>query len=323
MIRSAYLPYRRDCRTSLELPAQDDSFLGMQDIDMETYAITGITGKVGGVLARALLAAGQPVRAVVRDSKKGQAWAELGCEIAVAEMEDAEALTTAFRGAAGVFILPPPVFDPEPGFPEARAVISAVVEALTAARPARVVCLSTVGAQAAATNLLSQRTLMEEALATLPCPVTILRPAWFMENVAWDIDQARTEGTISSFLQPLDRPVPMVSTQDVGRVAAQLIHQRWTGFRVVELEGPRCVTQIEIAATLAGLLGRPVQAHAVPRDTWCELFTAQGMRNPVPRMRMLDGFNEGWITFEGAPGTVTRGTVDLETALATLVRQSP
>ena len=30
------------------------------------YAITGITGKVGGTLARTLLADGRPVRAVVR-----------------------------------------------------------------------------------------------------------------------------------------------------------------------------------------------------------------------------------------------------------------
>jgi predicted amino acid dehydrogenase len=37
------------------------------------YAITGITGKVGVTVARALLAAGQPVRAVVRDAKKGEA----------------------------------------------------------------------------------------------------------------------------------------------------------------------------------------------------------------------------------------------------------
>jgi nucleoside-diphosphate-sugar epimerase len=32
----------------------------------DLYAIAGITGKVGGVLARTLLAANQPVRAVVR-----------------------------------------------------------------------------------------------------------------------------------------------------------------------------------------------------------------------------------------------------------------
>ena len=41
------------------------------------YAITGVTGKVGGATARALLAAGQSVRAVVRNVdkvKSGGTW---------------------------------------------------------------------------------------------------------------------------------------------------------------------------------------------------------------------------------------------------------
>jgi NAD(P)H dehydrogenase (quinone) len=66
---------------------------------MEMYAITGITGKVGGEVARCLLAAGAPVRAVVRDAAKGAAWAALGCEVALAEMENAEQLAAAFAGA--------------------------------------------------------------------------------------------------------------------------------------------------------------------------------------------------------------------------------
>jgi NAD(P)H dehydrogenase (quinone) len=231
------------------------------------YAITGITGKVGGAVARALLSQGQPVRAVVRDAGKGRAWAELGCEVAVAEMEDAEALTRGFAGAAGVFVLPPPNFDPAPGFPEARAVISAVRQALVEARPARVVCLSTVGAQATQSNLLSQRTLMEEALATLPLPVTFLRPAWFLDNLSWDIAQAREQGVLSSFLQPLDRPVPMVATADVGRVAAELLRKDGTIERIVELEGPERVSPNAIATALSKALGRPVHAEAVPRET--------------------------------------------------------
>ena len=79
------------------------------------YAITGITGKVGGVAARTLLSAGQRVRAVVRDADKGRFWSDLGCEVAIEEMEDAEALTRAFTHVTGVFILPPSNFDPEPG----------------------------------------------------------------------------------------------------------------------------------------------------------------------------------------------------------------
>jgi hypothetical protein len=90
------------------------------------YAITGITGKVGGALARSLLADRRPVRAVIRDIEKGRFWASQGCEIARAEMQDPASLTAAFTGTDGVFILPPSEFDPAPGFPEARAVIAAV-----------------------------------------------------------------------------------------------------------------------------------------------------------------------------------------------------
>jgi NAD(P)H dehydrogenase (quinone) len=282
------------------------------------YAITGITGQVGGAAARHLLSLGLPVRAVVRDAAKGRLWSDQGCEVALADMEDAEALTRAFAGVAGAFVLPPSEFDPQPGFPEARAVIAAVRQALDAARPARVVCLSTVGAQAAQPNLLSQRTLMEEALAALPLPVSFLRPAWFLENLAWDIPQAREQGVLSSYLQPLERAVPMVATADVGRVAAQLLVQEGSVPRFVELEGPERLSQHDIAAALSTALGRPVRAEAVPRENWGAIFRAQGMRDPVPRIQMLDGFNEGWIAFEGGDATVRKGSVGVAQVLRAL-----
>jgi uncharacterized protein YbjT (DUF2867 family) len=286
------------------------------------YAITGITGKVGGAVARTLLAAGQPVRAVVRDAARARSWAELGCEVVTADMDDAATLTAAFEGTQGVFILPPSEFDPSPGFPEARAVIDAVRGALQSAAPGKVVCLSTIGAQATETNLLTQRTLMEQALSTLPMPVAFLRPGWFMENAAWDVAPARDTGTIPSFLQPLDKPVPMVATADVGRVAGQLLLEVWRGVRVVELEGPQRVTPIDIADTFARILGHAVVAEVVQRDTWDALFRSQGMKEPLPRMRMLDGFNEGWIAFEGEEADIVKGEVELETVLRGLVLQA-
>lgn len=283
------------------------------------HAITGITGKVGGAVARTLLAAGQPIRAVVRDAAKGRSWAAKGCEVALAEMEDAPALAAAFSEVEGVFILPPPVFDPSPGFPEARAVITAVKKALETARARRVVCLSTVGAQARQTNLLTQRTLLEQALRELTIPVTFLRPAWFMENFAWDVASARDSGVIASFLQPLGKPVPMIATADVGRVAAEIIQEDWTGCRVVELEAPHRITPNEAAATFARLLGRPVRAEAVPRESWASLFKSQGMKHPTPRIQMLDGFNQGWIEFEHAEVGSMKGRVTLDAVLGGLI----
>jgi NAD(P)H dehydrogenase (quinone) len=286
------------------------------------YAITGVTGKVGGSAARALLAARQPVRAVLRDSSKAGPWRELGCEVAYAEMEDADALAEAFAGTKAAFILPPSCFDPQPGFPEAKAVIDAVDAALRRANPARVVCLSTVGAQASQQNLLTQRTLIEERLRKLPMPVGFLRPAWFLDNIAWDIAPAREQGLLHGFLQPLDRPVPMVATGDVGRVAAEMLQQEWTGARIVEVEGPERITQLRIAQELETALKRPVRVEAVPRESWDSLFRAQGMRDPGPRIRMLDGFNEGWITFEGTQGAVKRGSIGIADVVAALAMSS-
>jgi uncharacterized protein YbjT (DUF2867 family) len=283
------------------------------------YVITGITGRVGGAVARALLEAGQPVRAVVRDAAKGGAWAERGCEVAIAAMDDAVALAKAFTGAEGVFVLPPPCFDPAPGFPEARAVVAAARAALETARPERVAWLSTVGAQARQPNLLSQHGLMEAALEGLDLPLTILRPAWFLDNVEWDVAPAREEGVIGGFLQPLDRAIPMVAAADVGRVAAELLGQPWSGRRIVELQGPRSISPNDIAAAFARALGRDVRTETVPRETWGALFRSQGMADPQPRIQMLDGFNEGWLTFETPEHEVRRGDTDLDAVVRALV----
>jgi NAD(P)H dehydrogenase (quinone) len=286
------------------------------------YAITGITGKVGGELAQTLLAGGQVIRAVVRDAKKGEEWAALGCELAIAEMEDASALTAAFTGATAAFILPPPEFDPEPGYPEVQAVIDNIVKALTAAKPTKVLCLSTIGADAVQDNLLSQRTMMEAALRELRMPLTVLRPAWFIDNAAWDVVSARETGLMHSFLQPMDKAFPMVAAKDVGRVAADLIQQDWTGIRLVELEGPSRVSPDGLASAFAHVIGTPVRAVPVPRESWDQLFRLQGMKNPEPRMRMLDGFNEGWIEFQDGGRKAIKGHTTAVEVIADLLART-
>jgi NAD(P)H dehydrogenase (quinone) len=179
------------------------------------FAITGITGRVGGEVARNLLAGNQPVRAVVRDLRKGEPWAQLGCDLVRADINDVGALTSAFKGVESVFVLVPPNFDPSPDFHEARATAATLKSAIEAALPGRVVYLSTIGAQATQSNLLTQHTIIEQVLGELSIPITFLRPGWFIENCSWDIASATNDGVISSFLQPIDKPVPMVATADV------------------------------------------------------------------------------------------------------------
>jgi hypothetical protein len=43
------------------------------------------------------------------------------------------------------------------------------------------------------------------------------------------------------------------------------------------------------------------------------------MRDPIPRIQMLDGFNEGWIKFEGGGAGLVKGKVRLLEVIRKLV----
>jgi NAD(P)H dehydrogenase (quinone) len=282
------------------------------------FAITGVTGKVGGAVARSLLAQGHKIRAVVRDAGKGRSWSAQGCDVSIASVEDATSLTKAFYGVEGVFLMTPPNYDPEPGFPETHRAAAAIRQAIESSRPGKVVFLSTVGAHVAEHNLLNNSRITEDMLRTTSIPTAFLRAAWFMENAAWDVEAAR-KGVIPSFLQPLDHRIPMVAAGDIARTAAELLGEAWTGVRIVELEGPRRYSANDIAAGFAVALQRPVQAEVVPHDQWETLFRSQGMKQPTPRIRMIDGFNEGWIDFESGEANSRKERTTLESVLRSLV----
>src|ERR1700677_3921698 len=169
------------------------------------FAVTGITGRVGGAVASTLLAKGCGVRAVVRDANKAGSWAKQGCEIAVADMYVAKSLETAFHNAEGVFLMLPAYFDPSPDFRESRAAISASRSALSEANPPKIVCLSTIGAQSARPNLLGQLRILEQELSTLFLFFIFLWFLLFIDIFSLDIPPARETGVVPSFLQPLDK----------------------------------------------------------------------------------------------------------------------
>jgi uncharacterized protein YbjT (DUF2867 family) len=284
------------------------------------FAVMGVTGKVGGAVVRHLRAASAPVRAIVRDQAKGTVWAEAGCEVAIATLDDEQSLAMAFAGARGVFAMLPPQFDPAPDFPVARAMIATLRSALAAAHPERLVVLSTIGADASQPNLLNQLGLLEAALTDLPCRATFLRAAWFMDNAAGDLTDAR-RGVIRSHLQPTDRAIAMIASRDVGQCAADLLlADEAPG--IVELEAKDRISPDRIAAAYAKALGHDVRAVAVPRDAWEAEFRATGMTNPLPRMQMIDGFNQGWIDFADHGAHARKGMTTIDQVIADIVATS-
>jgi NAD(P)H dehydrogenase (quinone) len=154
---------------------------------MTMFAVMGVTGQVGRAVANTLIDHGREVRVIVRSESKARPWAARGADVVVAAIENLEGMAAALSGVKGAFVMLPPIFDPSPGFPEAKAVIAELKAALIKATPPKVVVLSTIGAAAARPNLLSQLGLMEAAFADLPMPIAFLRAAWFMENAAGDM----------------------------------------------------------------------------------------------------------------------------------------
>jgi uncharacterized protein YbjT (DUF2867 family) len=289
------------------------------------YAIVGITGRVGGSTAETLLAAGKKVRGIVRDKAKAAHWAKQGVELVNGDFDDIAALIEAFRGSDGVFVMLPPYFAPAPGYPETKNIVANIRSALLAAKPKKVVYLSSVGAQhQRGLGLITQSHILEEEMRTLPFPNAFIRAAWFLENYQWDVQPARERGEIDLYLIP-DRSISMVATQDIGELAAKTLQQEWNGNRVLELEGPEKYSPTDAVAAFSRLLGRPVTGRSIPRSDWHRLFVQQGTAEDrtTPRIEMLDGFNSGWIDFESAGAERFKGKVTLEEVIKSLIAKNP
>lgn len=276
------------------------------------FLVTGITGHVGGATAENLLASGHRVRALVRNPEKASAWAAKGVELLPGDLNNVASITGALRGVEGAYLMLPPTMTPQPGFPEAKALIASYVEALRRAQPSRLVVLSSVGSEKPERlGLITGTHLLEQALADFAIPVAFIRAGSFFENAIPLLATAAQTGTFYSFYDPVDRAVPSIATRDIGVLAAKLLSDTsWAGRRIIEL-GSRC-SPVQIASAMSEVLGRSVTAQAVPRDRWSATLEQFGFPpgSTWAYEEMVDSINSGWIDFgvpdaERVPATTT------------------
>jgi uncharacterized protein YbjT (DUF2867 family) len=143
-----------------------------------------------------------------------------------------------------------------------------------------------------------------------------------MQNWARSLRPAMATGVLASLHHPLDKRFPTVSAPDVGLIAADLLAAAEAPPRILHAEGPQRYTALDVAAALAGPLGRPVQAVALPRGQWEPALAAGGLSEGYVRLitDLYDAHNAGRIEVEG--GEIRRGTTPLAEVLASLVRQA-
>ena len=282
------------------------------------YAITGISGQVGGVMGNLLLEKKVPVRAVVRSMEKGEAWKLKGAEPAIAELHDEESLRRAFTGCEGVFVMTPTLFESDDPMAEHDRMLDALYSAIQQAQPKKVVFLSSVGAQhPIGTGAIKKLHDMEQVFAKLTMPSASIRAAWFMDNFQGVLGYAHETGTLPSFLDPTTLTIPMVATKDIGAIAAGLLTENWSGRRIIELEGPCRYSTKDVAFVLSYLAKKNVVAVPIPADEYRQTYRSLGLTPAAASLmaEMNRGFNAEYIGFEGNGCEHVEGITLLEDAI--------
>lgn len=284
------------------------------------FVIMGATGNTGSAVAETLLSRKQPVRIVVRSADKGAAWKAKGAEIAVASLDDVSALTKAFEGANGLYLLVPPNYGASLWLADQRARMDRAAEAVKSIGIGHVVFLSSVGGHIAeGTGPIRAARSGEQKLGEVAKNLTILRPCYFMENWAPGIGIAKSQGILPTFIAPRIK-VPMIATRDIGRVGAEQLMAGGTGKQIVELAGPEEYTPDEVAAALGQILGKAVSAQHAPLSTVVPTFKSFGFSDEAAKLfeEMYTSFSTGTIGYEH-PASLVRGKVTLAEALQGMV----
>ncbi|BCY10213.1 NmrA/HSCARG family protein [Actinoplanes sp. L3-i22] len=231
--------------------------------------VVGATGQQGGAVARALRAAGIPVRALVRDPAK----AVVG-EAVIGDLRDRESLAKAVDGVRAVFSVQMPELK-DGGYDfdgELRQGVN-LIEAARAAGVPQFVHSSVSGSDRLAqapgdrwqplAPYYDAKAGVEEAVREAGFALwTLVKPAFFMENFllsAKYLVPRGAAGGLATVLKPATR-LSLVAVEDIGAAAAAAIAepQRFHGVEL-ELAGDY-LSMTEIAAVLSKALGVPLTA---------------------------------------------------------------
>lgn len=285
------------------------------------YAVLGATGNTGRVVVQELLQEGKEVRAVVRNAEKAAALRDGGAEIAVLDLADAARLRDALRGVEGAYVMLPPHIESDDMLASLRRLADVIAEALAAAEVPHVVLLSSVGVQRdAGTGPVLSNRYLEQVVRPVAPSLSVLRAPYFMENWGASLGLL-SEGKLMTMLAP-EQVLPMIATDDIGRIAARALCTPAAGQRVLALEGPRDYTPSDVARALSTLLSREVALAYVPSDAIVPALTRAGLRTNMAELyrEMYEGIARGIVVHEQGPDErVVRGTTAIEAVLKKLV----
>jgi len=224
--------------------------------------VLGATGGQGGAVAAALIQAGRPVRAMVRDPQSASArkLGAAGAQLVAGDFTDSGALAAAMRGAAAAFALTTP-FESGPAAELAQG--DAIIAAATAAGLPHLVFSSVAGATArAGIPHFESKARVEQALAASGVAHTVVAPTYFYDNALGGY-QDLLAGVLELPLAA-DHRLQQLDRGDLGAFVALVLADpaAYSGRRFeLASDAP---TPEEMTRALSDALGRPVGFRETP-----------------------------------------------------------
>lgn len=271
---------------------------------MSTALVIGATGRQGGATARHLLSRGWRVRALVRDPGSPAAQRLTDAEPVVGDLEDPASLERAMRGVDAVFSMQALAYEPETLKAEVRQGMHVADAALDTG--VRHLVYSSVGGAERRTGIeyFESKAAIESYIRALAVPATILRPVFFMDNLL-HYAGAEDERVMELPVLP-DRPMQLIATDDIGRIAAYVIDHRddYLGAEI-EIAGDE-LTFAEVAAIYGKVTGVPTRLEPLPiEERLFEWFADSGYQADLVKLR--EDF-AGLLTFQDWLGDQVHNT---------------
>ena len=193
------------------------------------------------------------------------------------DLTDAGFVRDAVAGARSVLWVDPTPHSAADPIETSLRTAAPLVEAARAGEVARVVLLSSIGAEKRhGVGHIDALGGIEELLDATGADVLHLRCAYFFTNLLMDLE-GLSRGVLTTAFHP-DHPMPWVDPRDIGDVvAARLLSDTWRGRSVQAVHGPEDLTFHQVAQILTEALGRPVRLNLVSDDAVRDTLRTAGL----------------------------------------------
>ena len=245
------------------------------ELVLVTGAAGGRQGQTGRHVSQMLLARGVPVRAFVqRIDERSHRLRTLGAEVFEGDFLDIASVQRAVKGVASIYF----AYPVQDGLLDATATMAVAARNAGISRLVDLVMLRS--SPDAPTPRMRQNYLSEQVFGWAGIGATHVRAAVFYENLrALFRSSLSTQDAIRLPLGSDSTVVPLVSAEDVARVAVGLLTSPTVPAGVSHRVIGAALTLRDIIATFGTVLGRDVRYEAISDEEWRRGALAGGV-NP-------------------------------------------